>query len=139
MLGWGAPIAAFLFAHTARLDTPEYGDVVDEALAWGRRQSGDAAATADRPAVSVDVELLRLGSGEADANLSFNVVASVARAHQITDAYKRRGVGLERVLNKPASTWVGIRAAANLDAWVRRFQSRPAHRGRRGGAYALED
>jgi transaldolase len=70
------------------IDTPEYRDVVDEALAWGRRQSGDAArvaaATADRLAVSVGVELLRLVPGyvstEVDANLSFNVAASVARA-----------------------------------------------------------
>ena len=43
------------------IDTPEYRDVVDEALAWGRKQSGNdarlAAATADRLAVSVGVEL----------------------------------------------------------------------------------
>jgi transaldolase len=34
------------------VDAPDYRDVVDEALAWGRKQSGDAArvaaATADR-------------------------------------------------------------------------------------------
>jgi transaldolase len=35
-----------------------------------------------------------------DANLSFNVAASVARAHQIIDAYKQRGVRPERVLIK---------------------------------------
>jgi transaldolase len=104
------------------IDTPEYRDVVDEALAWGRKQSGDdarlAAATADRLAVSVGVELLRLVPGyvstEVDANLSFNVRASVARARQIVDAYKRRGVGPERVLIKLASTWEGIRAAQIL-------------------------
>jgi hypothetical protein len=78
------------------IDTPEYRDVVDEALAWGRKQSGDdarlAAATADRLAVSVGVELLRLVPGyvstEVDANLSFNIRASVARARQIDDAYQ---------------------------------------------------
>jgi transaldolase len=99
------------------IDTPEYRDFVDEALAWGRRQSGDAArvaaATADRLAVSVGVELLRLVPGfvstEVDANLAFNVAASVARARQIIDAYKRRGVGPERVLIKLASTWEGKR------------------------------
>ena len=93
------------------IDTPEYRDVVDEALSWGRRQSGDAArvaaATADRLAVSVGVELLRLVPGyvstEVDANLSFNVVASVARARQITGAYKQRGVEPERVLIKLAA------------------------------------
>ena len=104
------------------IDTPEYRDVVDEALAWGRKQSGDdarlAAATADRLAVSVGVELLRLVPGyvstEVDANLSFNIRASVARARQIVDAYKQRGVGPERVLIKLASTWEGIRAAQIL-------------------------
>jgi transaldolase len=35
-----------------------------------------------------------------DVNLSFNVAASVARAHQIIDAYKQRGGGHERVLIK---------------------------------------
>ena len=49
------------------VDTPEYRDVVDEALAWGRGQSGDftrvAAATGDRLAVSVGAELLRLVPG----------------------------------------------------------------------------
>ena len=76
------------------------------------------AATADRLAVSVGVELLRLVPGfvstEVDANLSFNVAASVARARQIIDAYKQRGVGPERVLIKLASTWEGIRAAQIL-------------------------
>ena len=46
------------------VDTPGHRDVVDEALARGRGQSGDftrvAAATGDRLAVSVVVELLRL-------------------------------------------------------------------------------
>ena len=74
------------------VDTPEYRDVVDEALVWGRGQSGDftrvAAATGDRLAVSVGVEL------------SFNVAAPVARAHQIIDAYKQRGDGPERVFIK---------------------------------------
>lgn len=104
------------------IDTPEYKDVVDEALAWGRKQSGDgarlAAATADRLAVSIGVELLRLVPGyvstEVDANLSFNITASVARARQIIEAYKQRGIEPERVLIKLASTWEGIRAAQIL-------------------------
>ncbi|WP_262269452.1 transaldolase [Microvirga yunnanensis] len=106
------------------VDSPAYGDVVEEALAWGRKQSGDAArvaaATADRLAVSVGVELLRLVPGfvstEVDANLSFNIGASVARARQIIDAYTQRGVEPERVLIKLASTWEGIRAAQTLQS-----------------------
>jgi transaldolase len=106
------------------VDNPEYGDVVEEALVWGRKRSGDAArvaaATADRIAVSIGVELLRLVPGfvstEVDANLSFNIGASVARARQIIDAYKQRGVEPERVLIKLASTWEGIRAAQILQS-----------------------
>jgi transaldolase len=77
-----------------------------------------AAATADRLAVSVGVESLRLVLGcvstEVDATLSFNVAASVARARQIIDAYKQRDVAPERVLIKLASAWEGIRAAQDL-------------------------
>lgn len=40
------------------VNAADYRDVVDEALAWGRKQSGDAVATADRLAVSVGVETL---------------------------------------------------------------------------------
>ena len=106
------------------IDNPEYRDVVEEALTWGRKRSGDAArvaaATADRLAVSVGVELLRLVPGfvstEVDANLSFNIGASVARARQIIDGYKQRGVGPERLLIKFPSTWEGIRAAEILQS-----------------------
>ena len=106
------------------IDDPEYRNVVEEALTWGRKRSGDAArvaaATADRLAVSVGVELLRLVPGfvstEVDANLSFNIGALVARARQIMDAYKQRGVGPERLLIKLASTWEGIRAAEILQS-----------------------
>ena len=48
---------------------------------------------ADRLAVSVGVELLRLAPGvstEVDGKLGFNVAASVASAHQIIHAYKQR-------------------------------------------------
>ena len=55
-------------------------------------------------------------STEVDANLSFNIGALVARARQIIDAYKQRGVGPERVLIKLASTWEGIRAAEILQS-----------------------
>jgi transaldolase len=67
-----------------------------------------AAAIADRLAVPVRVELLRLVSGYVstyvDRRLSFNVAASFAKSHRIIDAYKQRGVWLERVLIKLVST-----------------------------------
>ena len=99
-----------------------FHDVVEEALSWGRKRRGDphyvAAATADRLAISVGIELLRLVPGyvstEVDANLSFNVAASVAKARQIIADYKERGIDRDRVLIKLASTWEGIRAAEVL-------------------------
>lgn len=105
------------------LGTDVYKDVVDEAIAWGRSKNGDAdyiaAATADRLAISVGIELLRLVPGyvstEVDATLSFNVAASVAKARKIIADYEARGVDRERVLIKLASTWEGIRAAEILE------------------------
>lgn len=101
---------------------PHFAPVVDEALAWGRTQSGarDAvvAAVADRLAISVGGELVGLVPGrvstEVDADLSFDTTATVAKARAIVDAYAARGIGRERVLIKIAATWEGIRAAEIL-------------------------
>jgi len=54
-------------------------------------------------------------STEVDARLSFDSAASVARARRIIGLYARAGVARERVLIKVASTWEGIRAAAQLE------------------------
>ena len=104
------------------IGTDAYADVVEEALSWGRRKGGDvasvAAATSDRLAISVGMELLRLVPGyvstEVDADLSFDVDASIAKARGIIADYRERGVERERVLIKLASTWEGIRAAEAL-------------------------
>ena len=53
-------------------------------------------------------------STEVDADLSFDVRASVARAEQIIQDYSDRQIGRERILVKLASTWEGIRAAEEL-------------------------
>ncbi len=104
------------------IESEAYTEVVQEALSWGRKCVGDpshiAAATADRLAISVGIELLRRVPGyvstEVDANLSFNVGASAAKARQIIADYEKRGIERERVLIKLASTWEGIRAAEIL-------------------------
>ncbi|MFS4581334.1 transaldolase family protein [Phaeobacter sp. C3_T13_0] len=54
-------------------------------------------------------------STEVDARLSFDVDASVRRAHEIVAEYDRRGVSHDRLLIKLASTWEGIRAAEQLE------------------------
>jgi transaldolase len=96
--------------------------MVDEAVAWGRKQGGASEdvvqAVADRLAVSVGIELTKLVPGrvstEVDANLSFNTERTLEKARAIIRAYDERGVSRERVLIKIASTWEGIQAARVL-------------------------
>ncbi len=101
---------------------PSTAHLVDEAVAWGRRQSGAAtavtAAVCDRLAVSIGTELSKLVPGrvstEVDADLSFDTATSVAKARALIAAYKERGVDKSRILIKLAATWEGIRAAEIL-------------------------
>jgi transaldolase len=103
-------------------ETPASAGLVDEVLAWGRRQGGAreavVAAVCDRLAVSFGSELAGIVPGrvstEVDADLSFDSEATVARARAIIAAYEERGVPRERILIKIASTWEGIRAAEAL-------------------------
>ncbi|NBZ86999.1 transaldolase [Stagnihabitans tardus] len=54
-------------------------------------------------------------STEVDARLSFDKAASIAKAHQLIEAYAKAGVGKDRILIKLASTWEGIQAARELE------------------------
>lgn len=104
------------------VETPAYAPLVDEAIAWGRGQSGAAEAVAgavcDRLAVSFGAELAGIVPGrvstEVDADLSFDTAATVAKARALIAAYEARGVARERILIKIAATWEGIRAAEVL-------------------------
>ena len=104
------------------VEMPSHAPIVDEALAWGRKQSGSreavTAAIADRLAVSFGTELTKIVPGrvstEVDADLSFDTKASLDKARKIIAAYKERGVSQDRILIKLASTWEGIRAAEIL-------------------------
>ncbi|MDQ1187147.1 transaldolase [Agrobacterium larrymoorei] len=106
------------------LGTPAFAETVKEAVAWGRKQGGNAdgviAAVADRLAISVGAALVDLVPGrvstEVDADLSFDTQASIAKAHSIIAAYKERGIERDRILIKLASTWEGIKAAEVLQA-----------------------
>ncbi|MDB5510668.1 MAG: transaldolase [Enterovirga sp.] len=101
---------------------PESGELVERALDWGRRQSGQraavVAAVSDRVAVAVGAELAGIVPGrvstEVDADLSFDTAATVATARRIIADYAALKVGRERVLIKIAATWEGIRAARIL-------------------------
>ena len=104
------------------LGTPMFADTFKEAVAWGRKQSGNpevvASSVADRLAISVGAALSKLVPGrvstEVDADLSYDTQASIAKAHSIVAAYKERGIEKDRILIKLASTWEGIRAAEVL-------------------------
>lgn len=104
------------------LGTPMFKDAFEEALRWGASKGGSgdgvANAVADRLAVSVGSALAELVPGrvstEVDADLSFDVEASLNRARHIIADYEERGVGREKILIKLASTWEGIRTAEIL-------------------------
>jgi transaldolase len=76
-------------------------------------------AQIDRLLVRFGCEILATIPGrvstEVDARLSFDTVATVARAKRIMALYEAQGVKRERVLIKIASTWEGIQAAAELE------------------------
>ena len=73
----------------------------------------------DRLLVRFGLEILKVIPGrvstEVDARLSFDTAATVARARRIMALYEAEGIPRERVLIKIASTWEGIRAAAELE------------------------
>lgn len=74
---------------------------------------------ADEFAVRVGSQIVALVPGvistEVDARLSFDSVASIAKAEQLIELYDKAGVPSNRVLIKIASTWEGIQAAAELE------------------------
>src|SRR5882672_8913037 len=95
------------------VENPAYSHLLEEAIAWGRGQSGSpdavAVAVCDRLAVSFGAELAKIVPGrvsiEADADLSFDTRATIDEA---------RGITRDRILVKVASTFEGIRAAEAL-------------------------
>ncbi len=106
------------------LGTHMFDDTFKEAIAWGKSKGGSseaaAAAVADRLAVAVGAALAKIVPGrvstEVDADLSFDMQGSIAKAHEIISGYKELGIERERVLIKLASTWEGIRAAEVLQS-----------------------
>jgi len=102
---------------------PKYRELADDALAFGMRAKGDrkgkAEATMEKLAVNFGCEILKHVKGrvstEVDANLSFDVDGSLAKAHRLIALYEQAGVTRGRVLIKLASTWEGIRAAKRLE------------------------
>ena len=97
---------------------PAYARLVDEAVAWARKRGAPAEAATDRLAIDFGVELTRIVPGrvstEVDADLSFDVAGTIAKARKLIADYQARGVGRERILIKIAATWEGAQAAVAL-------------------------
>ena len=97
---------------------PAYAHLVEEAVAWGRKNAASPGAVTDRLAVNFGSELTKIVPGrvstEVDADLSFDTAAMIAKARALIADYASRGVAREHILIKLASTWEGVQAAAVL-------------------------
>jgi len=101
---------------------PEFEETFQEAIAWGEGQNFSeeyrVRAIADRLAVSIGAALVEIVPGrvstEVDADFSFDVHGSIARAESIIADYERRNIPRERILVKLAATWEGVQATKIL-------------------------
>lgn len=102
---------------------PAYAPLIEESVAWAKAQ-GNAREqqlidAGDHLAVAVGRKILELVPGristEVDARLSFDTEATIAKAERLIGLYEEAGVPRDRILIKIASTWDGIRAAAQLE------------------------
>lgn len=102
---------------------PEYAMYLMDAAAVAARRGGSNGEqltdSVDRFAVSIGAEILKTVPGrvstEVDARLSFDTDAMIAKARKLVGLYNEMGIGNDRLLIKVASTWEGIRAAAQLE------------------------
>ncbi|MFY9253814.1 MAG: transaldolase [Fuerstiella sp.] len=102
---------------------PQYSDLVDDAVTYGKQQSDDRNQrldhVIDKLSVNFGCRILDVVPGrvstEVDARLSFDEEATLQKARQLIKLYKDAGVSSDRILIKIASTWEGIKAAEKLE------------------------
>jgi len=102
---------------------PQYAPLIADSIAWAKLQSSDREKQAldamDKLAVNAGLEILKIVPGrvstEVDARLSFDTLATLAKARKLIRLYNEAGIPNERVLIKIASTWEGIRAGEILE------------------------
>lgn len=104
----------------AAAKNPKYQHLIDEALEFGRKQSGETVdVIMDELFVNFGCEILKFIPGrvstEVDARLSFDKEGSIKKARHLIERYKEKGIDKKRVLIKLASTWEGIEAAHVLE------------------------
>ncbi|HUB63612.1 MAG TPA: transaldolase [Methylocella sp.] len=105
-----------LILKAARM--PNYAHLLDETILWGRSHNHLTSQITDQLALKFGFELAKIVPGrvstEVDADLSFDVKGTVAKAGQIITSYEKLGLNHKRILIKIAATWEGIRAAEIL-------------------------
>jgi transaldolase len=101
---------------------PEYENLIDAAVtdAAAETDGGDlSAAVMDRLAVNFGCKILEIVPGrvstEVDARLSFDSEATIKKARELIELYRKAGVEKERILIKIAATWEGIEACRVLE------------------------
>lgn len=107
----------------AATEKPEYHHLIEEAVIYSkthaRSTSEQASLLMDKLFINFGLEILKLIPGrvstEVNARLSFNVDASIEKARFLVALYESNGIPRERILIKLASTWEGIKAAAQLE------------------------
>ena len=111
---------------TAAAQMPQYQSIVDNTLITARKELGKNASESDvttlafdRLAVGFGLTILEIipvrVSTEVDARLSYDMEATIEKAHFLISEYEKAGISRKRVLIKIASTWEGIKAAEVLE------------------------
>ena len=111
---------------TAAAQMPQYQSIVDNTLITARKELGKNASESDvttlafdRLAVGFGLKILEIIPGrvstEVDARLSYDMEATIEKAHFLISEYEKAGISRKRVLIIIASTWEGIKAAEVLE------------------------
>ncbi|EHU1490390.1 transaldolase [Acinetobacter baumannii] len=109
---------------TAAAEQPESKELIEDAYYQAKEEGYKndelIERTIDILTVKFGVEILKLIEGrvstEVDAALSYDTEATIQKAHELCELYKRYGIDQSRILIKIASTWEGIQAAKVLEA-----------------------
>mmetsp|Transcript_11850 Transcript_11850/g.29014 ORF Transcript_11850/g.29014 Transcript_11850/m.29014 type:complete len:319 (+) Transcript_11850:27-983(+) len=105
----------------AAVNDPKFADLVDTAIKSAKGDTLDARVTdaTERLAVAFGSEITKIVPGyvstEVDARLSFDINATIAKAHKIIALYEEKGITKDRILIKIAATWEGIKAGEILE------------------------
>ncbi|XP_039254059.1 transaldolase-like [Styela clava] len=103
---------------------PEYSELIEDAISFGEKNGNTAdekvTHAIDKLFVNFGAKILKIVPGrvstEVDARLSFDVDASVAKAHRFIELYEQQGISKDRILIKLGTTWEGVQAAKILES-----------------------